>query len=111
LHYISDPFFKTYFLNHIIASSGNKNRATQIDNIDIVNNSDLVIGNYQQNSIMAKYKVELADTYISYSGSGAMYKVNDYVRIDGPSVWIEYSKQIHKEPFPYQQPMKFLSYS
>jgi len=49
-----------------------------------VNSSDLVIGNYQHNSIMAKYKAELADTYISYSGSGAMYKVNDYVRIDGP---------------------------
>ncbi|HMC86638.1 MAG TPA: hypothetical protein VKI61_14020 [Chitinophagaceae bacterium] len=72
----------------------------------LVINSDLVIGNYQHNSIMAKYKAELADTYISYSGSGAMYKVNDYVLIDGPFVWIDYSKQIHEKPFPYQQPME-----
>lgn len=44
-------------------------------------------------SIMAKYTAELANTYVSYAGSGTMNQTNDYVRIDGPGVWIEYSVQ------------------
>jgi hypothetical protein len=43
--------------------------------------------------IMKKYVAELPDSYVSYSGSGTMNQVGDYVRIDGPSVWIEYSLQ------------------
>jgi hypothetical protein len=43
--------------------------------------------------IMRKYKKELDNTYISYSGTTGMTTQNDYVRIDGPSVWIEYSCQ------------------
>ncbi len=42
---------------------------------------------------MSKYTKELDDTYISYSGTTSMTARNDYVRIDGPSVWIEYSSQ------------------
>ncbi len=49
--------------------------------------------------IMAKYRVELANTYLAYSGSGTMNAANDYVRIDGPSVWIEYSAQPSRD-FP-----------
>lgn len=45
------------------------------------------------NTIMAKYKAELADTYVAYSGSGTMNAGNDYVRIDGPGVWIEHTAQ------------------
>lgn len=44
-------------------------------------------------SIMAKYDSELDQTYVSYSGSTSVTEQNDYVRIDGPSVWIEYSMQ------------------
>lgn len=44
-------------------------------------------------AIMAKYTNELDNTYIAYSGSTGMTTRNDYVRIDGPSVWIEYSCQ------------------
>ncbi|HEY0426395.1 MAG TPA: DUF3500 domain-containing protein [Pyrinomonadaceae bacterium] len=43
--------------------------------------------------IMEKYKNESADTYIAYSGTTGLNTVNDYVRIDGPSVWIEISMQ------------------
>jgi hypothetical protein len=43
--------------------------------------------------ILAKYTAELDDTYIAYSGTTAMETKNDYVRIDGPNVWIEYSTQ------------------
>jgi hypothetical protein len=44
-------------------------------------------------AIMEKYKSELAETYIAYSGTAKMNSENDYVRIDGPSVWIEWSMQ------------------
>jgi hypothetical protein len=42
---------------------------------------------------MKKYTAELPDTYVAYAGSGTMNQVGDYVRIDGPSIWIEYSAQ------------------
>jgi hypothetical protein len=44
-------------------------------------------------AILAKYKTEIDDTYLLYSGSGTMATKNDYIRIDGPSVWLEYSTQ------------------
>jgi hypothetical protein len=44
-------------------------------------------------AIMTKYTNELDQTYISYSGTTTMTTRNDYARIDGPSVWIEYSCQ------------------
>ena len=44
-------------------------------------------------TIMAKYTSELDNTYVSFSGTTSMTTINDYVRIDGPSVWIEYSCQ------------------
>lgn len=43
--------------------------------------------------VMDKYTAELPDTYLSYSGSGTMNQQNDYVRLDGPSIWLEYSVQ------------------
>ena len=36
------------------------------------------------------YEQELAGTYISYSGNATLTNHADYVRIDGPSVWIEF---------------------
>lgn len=36
------------------------------------------------------YEQELANTYISYAGNAALTQSGDYVRIDGPSVWIEF---------------------
>jgi hypothetical protein len=44
-------------------------------------------------AIITKYTNELDNTYISYSGTTGLITRNDYVRIDGPSVWIEYSCQ------------------
>jgi YVTN family beta-propeller protein len=40
--------------------------------------------------IMQGYVAELPDTYFCFSGSGTMDQLADYVRIDGPGVWIEY---------------------
>jgi len=44
-------------------------------------------------SVLATYTAELDNTYVAYSGSGTMSQQNDYVRLDGPHVWIEYSAQ------------------
>jgi len=42
-------------------------------------------------STLSTYKSELDDTYISYSGTTDLDTAGDYVRIDGPGVWIEFS--------------------
>lgn len=44
-------------------------------------------------SFMAQYTAEIDNTYIAYSGNATLNNQNDYVRIDGPNVWIEYSTQ------------------
>lgn len=44
-------------------------------------------------TILKKYETELDETYIAYSGTTALTERNDYIRIDGPSVWIEFSMQ------------------
>ncbi|MGW2824735.1 DUF3500 domain-containing protein [Streptomyces sp. NPDC001443] len=41
-------------------------------------------------SLLATYQSELDATYISYSGSSALSSQGDYVRIDGPGVWVEF---------------------
>jgi len=40
--------------------------------------------------LLATYRDELADTYVSWSGGTELDEHADYVRIDGPSVWIEF---------------------
>lgn len=44
-------------------------------------------------TVLTAYAADLDNTYIAYSGSGTMSEPGDYVRIDGPRVWIEYSGQ------------------
>jgi len=44
-------------------------------------------------TLMAKYRGELADTWLSYSGTPSLAAENDYLRIDGPSLWLEFSMQ------------------
>ncbi|MDO7886037.1 DUF3500 domain-containing protein [Hymenobacter cheonanensis] len=54
-------------------------------------------------SLLASYQHQLADTYVAYAGTGNFTTQGDYLRIDGPSVWIEfvcqngivYHSQIH----------------
>lgn len=54
-------------------------------------------------ALLKIYESELDSTYVSYSGNASLSNNADYVRIDGPSVWIEfvcqngvvYSSQIH----------------
>lgn len=44
-------------------------------------------------AVLAKYKSELDETYVSYYGGTTMAEKGDYILIDGPSVWIEWSMQ------------------
>jgi hypothetical protein len=44
-------------------------------------------------AVLAKYKAELDETYVSYYGGITMAAQGDYILIDGPSVWIEWSMQ------------------
>jgi hypothetical protein len=44
-------------------------------------------------SIFATYSSEIDNTYILYSGTTGMSTKNDYFRIDGPHVWIEFTVQ------------------
>ena len=44
-------------------------------------------------SLMSTYTSQLAGTYIAYSGTGNLTSTGDYVRIDGPNVWIEFACQ------------------
>lgn len=44
-------------------------------------------------AVLAKYKTEINDTYVSYYGGTTMAVKGDYILIDGPSVWIEWSMQ------------------
>lgn len=41
-------------------------------------------------AIMADYEAGLDQTYIAYSGNSTLSNHADYVRIDGPRVWIEF---------------------
>ncbi|GAA4493129.1 hypothetical protein GCM10023172_01280 [Hymenobacter ginsengisoli] len=54
-------------------------------------------------ALLADYKKQLASTYVAYAGTGQLTSHADYVRLDGPRVWIEfvcqngilYRNQIH----------------
>ena len=41
-------------------------------------------------AIEKQYERELNDTYVAWSGSTDKAGENSYLRIDGPSVWIEF---------------------
>ena len=47
--------------------------------------------------VLAAYTADLANTFVAFSGSGTMSQAGDYVRIDGPRVWIEYSGQASRD--------------
>lgn len=56
---------------------------TYVSDIDSINSTE----------IMNQYAMEINDTYIAYSGTTSLGTRNDYVRIDGPGVWIEFTVQ------------------
>lgn len=56
---------------------------TYVEDIDSIN----------ADAYMALYTAQLDDTYISYANTTALAAQKDYIRIDGPRIWIEYSVQ------------------
>lgn len=44
-------------------------------------------------AVYAKYKADIDNTYISYYGTTDLTSKGDFVLIDGPNVWIEFSMQ------------------
>ncbi|MGC9539276.1 DUF3500 domain-containing protein [Streptomyces sp. UG1] len=54
--------------------------------------------------LMKTYARELNETYIGYSGGTGLDTQGDYVRIDGPSVWIEF---VCQNGFVYQDKVHY----
>ncbi len=56
-------------------------------------------------TVLAKYTNELADTYLAFTGNTSVTATNDYIRLDGPNLWIEFSYQggviIRNAPHPH----------
>ena len=53
----------------------------------------LDVDSVNSTAILAQYQNQLDSTYIAYSGSSTLATKNDYVRIDGAGVWIEFTVQ------------------
>ncbi|MFJ4621688.1 DUF3500 domain-containing protein [Streptomyces sp. NPDC088812] len=49
-----------------------------------------VVDDSTSSELLATYESELDQTYIAYSGNAGLSSQGDYVRIDGPGVWIEF---------------------
>ncbi|QUS37130.1 DUF3500 domain-containing protein (plasmid) [Falsirhodobacter algicola] len=60
--------------------------ATYVDDIDAADAA----------RYMEKYRGQLADTVLGFSGTTEVNTEDDYVRIHGPSLWIEFSLQSNK---------------
>lgn len=54
----------------------------------------------QAEAYQRRYGAELEETRIAYGGTGKLKEVGDYVRIDGPHVWIEVACQPSRTEFP-----------
>lgn len=54
------------------------------------------ISEAQAAAYMETYTSELPDTYLGYSGTPQLSAEDDYVRVHGPSLWIEFSLQSNK---------------
>ncbi|NEU70116.1 DUF3500 domain-containing protein [Spirosoma agri] len=50
-------------------------------------------------TVLARYTAGLPETYLGYSGSETLSQSGDYVRLDGPGIWLEYSAQPSRD-FP-----------
>lgn len=53
----------------------------------------LDVDDIDANAIISQYTQELDETYIAWSGNSSLTVKNDYARIDGPGVWIEFTVQ------------------
>ena len=61
--------------------------------LDAIKTYVLDIDDANAAAIIKQYTQELDETYISFSGNATLNTKNDYARIDGPGVWIEFTVQ------------------
>ena len=61
--------------------------------IDAIKTYVLDVDDIDANAIITQYTNDIDDTYIAYAGTTGLATQKDYVRIDGPNVWIEFSVQ------------------
>lgn len=72
---------------------GNLTSAQKTKVLDAIKTYVLDVDDIDANAIIAQYTSDLDETYIAYSGNTSLASAQDYVRIDGPNVWIEFSVQ------------------
>lgn len=61
--------------------------------LDAIKTYVLDLDDANAKAIINQYTQELDETYISFSGNSSLNAKNDYARIDGPGVWIEFTVQ------------------
>ncbi|MES2829312.1 MAG: DUF3500 domain-containing protein [Bacteroidota bacterium] len=66
------------------------NKAQKVLIVAAMRNWVQIADNETAASILGTYSKQLDDTYISYFGNRELNSKGDYVRIDGPGVWIEF---------------------
>ncbi|MFW2589481.1 DUF3500 domain-containing protein [Sagittula sp. SSi028] len=54
------------------------------------------ISQAEADAYMEKYTDELSETYLGFTGTPQLSAEDDYVRVHGPSLWIEFSLQSNK---------------
>lgn len=72
---------------------GNLTAAQQALVLEAIKTYVFDIDSLHADAILAQYAQELSETYIAYSGNAGLTTKNDYARIDGPGVWIEFTVQ------------------
>ncbi|RZK81357.1 MAG: DUF3500 domain-containing protein [Pedobacter sp.] len=72
----------------IKASSLNKKQKALI--ISAIQNWVQIVDDESAKTILSSYAKQLDDTYIAFYGGTELKNRGDYVRIDGPQVWIEF---------------------
>ena len=70
-----------------IGSLSNKQKALILEAIRVWAN---IADEASADNLMAAYAKDIDETYIAYYGDVTLTNVKDYVRIDGPGVWIEF---------------------
>ena len=73
-----------------IGSLSNNQKALVLDAIRVWAN---IADEASVDNLMAAYAKEIDESYIAYYGDVNMVNIKDYVRIDGPRVWIEFACQ------------------
>ena len=91
---------KTFSLQLVNLTPSQKNLV-----IDAIKTYTDDINDDEASLILSKYVDELEITFLTYGGTISLATQNDYIRIDGPKIWIDFSVQrgqvLPNEPFHF----------